>query len=249
MTCEQVRLNFEGHLPDVEARTVREEVAEHVSICADCSRYVEEQTALALKLRVMRESAPAVPESLDAAVVARYRQYVGREQASSSQRSRRFFPVVAWAWSGAAAAVLAIAAIWFFFPGHKVASTQVSTPTPSATIKSAPAAPRTPALPATNIAKHRLAATSRTAHPKADDRTTEAPIRVSRSLPEGFRSLMYCDSLSCPGDMEMIRVQLPASAMSRQVPGFIQASGSVTADVLVGPDGVARGIRFDEIEF
>jgi hypothetical protein len=68
-------------------------------------------------------------------------------------------------------------------------------------------------------------------------------------MPEGFRSLMYCDALSCPGDMDMIRVQLPASAMARQVPGFIQTSGSVTADVLVGPDGIARGIRLEEIEF
>jgi hypothetical protein len=68
-------------------------------------------------------------------------------------------------------------------------------------------------------------------------------------MPEGFRSLMYCDALSCSGDMDMIRVQLPASAMARQVPGFIQTSGSVTADVLVGPDGIARGIRLEEIEF
>jgi hypothetical protein len=60
---------------------------------------------------------------------------------------------------------------------------------------------------------------------------------------------MYCDELSCPQDMEMIRVQLPSSAMPRQVSGFMQTNGSVTADVLVGPDGIARGIRLEEIEF
>jgi len=60
---------------------------------------------------------------------------------------------------------------------------------------------------------------------------------------------MYCDTLSCPEAMDVIRVQLPSTAMPRQVSGFIQSSKSVTADVLIGPDGIARGIRLEEIEF
>jgi hypothetical protein len=60
---------------------------------------------------------------------------------------------------------------------------------------------------------------------------------------------MYCDALSCPDAMDMIRVQLPASAMPKPLPGFVRTGGSVTADVLIGPDGIARGIRFEEIEF
>lgn len=251
MTCEQVRLNFEGHLREAEERSIRAEVAEHVSICTECSRYVEEQRALGRSLRMVRESAPALPESLDASVVARYRQYFGQRLGASAEPDRRFIPVATWAWGAAAAVVLAGAAFWFFIPGQKKTSIQttISTPNLSAPVApESPAAPRTPPVVATNVAEHRHTATSRTS-PKAADRATEVPIRVSRSLPEGFRSLMYCDALSCPGDMEMIRVQLPASAMSRQVPGLIQTSGSVTADVLVGPDGVARGIRLDEIEF
>jgi hypothetical protein len=60
---------------------------------------------------------------------------------------------------------------------------------------------------------------------------------------------MYCDALSCGEGMDMIRVQLPSIVMPGQGSGFVQTSGSVTADVIVGPDGVARGIRFEEIEF
>jgi hypothetical protein len=62
---------------------------------------------------------------------------------------------------------------------------------------------------------------------------------------------MYCDALSCPEAMDLIRVQVPTAAMPGQVSGFIDPSGSVTADVLVGADGIARGIRFEvkEIEF
>jgi hypothetical protein len=70
--------------------------------------------------------------------------------------------------------------------------------------------------------------------PVADDLET--------SPADGFRSLMYCDDLSCGGGMQMVRVELPARAA-----GFTQVSGSpggfVTADVLIGSDGFARGIR------
>lgn len=53
---------------------------------------------------------------------------------------------------------------------------------------------------------------------------------------------MYCDELSCGGVMELIRVQLPSSGIE---PGSASAPAKapVIADVLVGPDGIARGIR------
>ena len=88
-----------------------------------------------------------------------------------------------------------------------------------------------------------------TSRSDSDRHLASTPVRAARSLPDGFRSLMYCDVLSCPEAMDMIRVQLPTSAMPGPAAGFIQPSGSVTADVLVGPDGIARGIRYEEIEF
>jgi hypothetical protein len=62
---------------------------------------------------------------------------------------------------------------------------------------------------------------------------------------------MYCDALSCPDTMDLILVQVPTTAMPGQISAFVDPSGSVTADVLVGADGIARGIRFEgeEIEF
>jgi hypothetical protein len=52
---------------------------------------------------------------------------------------------------------------------------------------------------------------------------------------------MYCDQLSCSGAMEVIRMNLPASALGMQSP--LRTSNLVAADVVVGPDGVARAIR------
>lgn len=60
-------------------------------------------------------------------------------------------------------------------------------------------------------------------------------------MPDGFRSLMYCDELSCGGAMDVLRIQLPPSAIGLMT---AEPSGNVvSADVLVGADGIARGIR------
>ena len=57
---------------------------------------------------------------------------------------------------------------------------------------------------------------------------------------------MYCDELSCVGAMEMIRVQLPSSRVAGLTPASTLPNGVIFADVLVGPDGIARSIRIEE---
>ena len=248
MTCPEVRWYFEDHRRDAEVRSDRGVVAEHVSTCADCARYVEEQRVLGLNLRLVRESAPAVPESLDRAVLVGYRRHWAEPvEVQSEKRSRRFLLGSPGVWGAVAAVVLAGAAVWFFSSRRALPTTEVPTAN-AVSVPVAPAVTPTPPTPVVRTRKNRAVAKSTTAQSEPR-KQPETPIREARPLPEGFRSLMYCDRLSCGGDMDMIRVQLPASAMSRQVPGFVQTSGSVTADVLVGPDGIARGIRFEEIEF
>ncbi len=58
-------------------------------------------------------------------------------------------------------------------------------------------------------------------------------------LPPGFASLMYCDEMSCTGQMEVIRVELPPPVTPTAGP----AAAPVMAEMLVGADGIARGIR------
>jgi hypothetical protein len=69
--------------------------------------------------------------------------------------------------------------------------------------------------------------------------------RAVAAIPNEFRGLMFCDELSCGGGMDMIRIQLPASLVPRPDSGFQPTGGAVNADVLIGPDGVARGIRIE----
>jgi hypothetical protein len=243
MTCEEIHSYIERHLYDAEF-LCDNGVAEHIATCGACNRFAEEQRELGSNLRLIRESVGPIPESLDAAAVSNYRLYVSDQQTKS--RATLVLRPAVLRWSAVAAAVLVAAAILFFESKRTVTTN----------IHPAGAQIVTRAAVAAGSAESSAVATGTQTRPKpvAKKQTRpsvqeERPVRLARSLPEGFRSLMYCDELSCPGDMDMIRVQLPSSAMPRQVSGFIQPVRSVTADVLVGRDGIARGIRFDEIEF
>ena len=261
MTCEELRLYVEEHFRDSDVGTNQGGVTEHVSSCADCSHFVEEQRALARNLTSVRQLAGEVPGSVNAAVVARYRRFVGeREQAVRTVRFRPSLAWRVWAWGAAVAAVLAVTAFWVISSKHTNMNTRERTLAPTTAVAVARAETPNPVVPmpgrdvtsnvsAKGAVKHHAVATPRAVDSRAVSRPVEVPVRMARSLPEGFRSLMYCDVLSCPDAMDIIRVQLPASAMPRQLPGFVRTGGSVTADVLVGSDGIARGIRFEEIEF
>jgi len=245
MTCEELRSYVELHLCDAEVRSDSVEIAAHIATCVDCSRFFEEQRELGSNLRLIRELVGPIPQSLDASVISNYRLFVS-EQQTKRRATIALRPALLLRWGAVAAAVLVAAAI-LYFHGQKPVVTDAhprnAQPARQGAIAEAPA--KSPATAAATQTRRKPVAKAHTQPSLAKER----PVRLARSLPEGFRSLMYCDELSCPGDMDMIRVQLPSSAMPRQVSGFIQPVRSVTADVLVGRDGIARGIRFEEIEF
>lgn len=246
MTCKELRWYFEDHLRDAEIRSARGSVAEHVATCADCSRFVAEQRELGRSLRDIRESAGPVPQSLDDSVLLNYRRYMAEQSAPRRMTGRLLYPRLVWGFAALAAGILVVA-VFVMRSRHEAAKAVVhSAPTQAVVTPVTAEKAHVPDVP--RPARRRNAVARRTPV-VVPERTASLSRRTALPLPEGFRSLMYCDELSCPQDMEMIRVQLPSTAMPRQVSGFIQTSGSVTADVLVGPDGIARGIRFEEIEF
>ena len=60
------------------------------------------------------------------------------------------------------------------------------------------------------------------------------PILVAAQQAEGYTPMMLCDPLSCSGDEQIVRMELPASEGSQ---------GSQMADVIIGDDGLVRAIR------
>lgn len=247
MNCQVVHACFEDPLrPDFDLRAASAEVAEHLVSCGDCRHFVESQRRLGAGLRLTQASAPSLPASLDAAVLNNYRK---REWKPSLPLFRSGFPrrrrVALWGWSAVGAA-LVVAAVILLAP-RKAAAPMVEKPQPAQPVASS--------QDATGGAEHitsqavdagPTAGPSRPAPAEIADQHTPAPgVVTPDALPASFRGLMYCDALSCGGTMEVIRVQLPASAVAL-APRSVSSGDAVFADVLVGPDGIARGIRIVE---
>ncbi len=256
MTCQELRSHFE----DFKGMAARQqpdsaEVAAHTAICAPCSHFIEEQEELAAGLRLLRESAPEILASLDATVLANYGRFAAR--AASAARitpRRRISLVAAFEWTAAVvvAVVIAGVALRLFFPTEEVSpvpdrvTTRQVQPAPKASMPSLAKTQPSNAIsrrPTTVVkAQRKPAAFQAPARDLAESRAPGFRSNAPEPVAAGFQSLMYCDALSCSGPMEMIRVQLPPSAVSL-TPAWTQTNGVVYADVLVGPDGIARGIR------
>lgn len=233
MTCHEVCLYFEDPFR-MDAEFPRE--AEHLTHCSECARFVEARRELGGGLRIVRESAPKPSPALDAAVLSTYRRRITGDAPLVRSRTRRFTVVCL---ATAAAAALALAAALLLHPARrpetsnlKIESAQPPTAHPVTSEKSLNI------VPAINTVSSQKTRPSFARQPRRA--TQVATTKGSGS--EDFRSLMYCDVLSCGGAMQLIRVQLPSSAAA-----FEEAAASpdraIYADVLVGSDGIARGIR------
>lgn len=222
------------------------EVTEHIAGCANCRRLMETRAEMNGRLHLLRESAPPFPASLDAAILANYRRQTATLETSQSVLSRTQFRLGSWRLSAAVAAVLLIFAAVLVLRKSSV-TTEGGGPQLANLTKTAPlpqkARPDPPVVKAAGkgtLVAHRDGS-KLTASTKQGPGAV-SPAKLEDSATDGFRSLMYCDELSCDGGMEVVRVQLPSRSA-----GFMPASADgdrvVTADVLVGADGFARGIR------
>lgn len=242
MTCQEIHSKLADHLPD-DGKPLSVELAKHIAHCAACQRFATEQEDLAKNLRAVRECAGEVPKSLDAAVLTAFRRHVAERTRSNANVVRMFRPAIVWRWSVAVAIVL-IAVVLFIArkkPASMVAAPRVTNP--PANLVAQASTDGAPTSSASQPAK--LAAVGpRHRHMPHHTGAAVSPGSTASSIPEEFRSLMYCDELSCPGEMDLVHVQLPLSAVARPV--GLTRGNVVNADVIVGLDGIARGIRFEQ---
>jgi hypothetical protein len=71
--------------------------------------------------------------------------------------------------------------------------------------------------------------------------TQNAAQSASSTWP-GYSNLMYCDPVVCSGPMQVVHIKVPVDQVKPNV-GQSDGKSFVNADVVVGPDGVARAIR------
>lgn len=237
MNCQELHNHFETN-PRLDA-DFPPAVVSHATSCASCSRFVDEQLALKKSLQSLRETAAEAPDTFDARVLADFRMR-GLDAKPTMLSLGHISSSSALRWGVAGAAALVIAAI-LFTSTRRAPKANLQTQTRSGAVASvsSDATPLvTPKVPAPSMKPKR-----RVIPRPVPNRSAVASNRLDNRLPAGFRSLMYCDALTCSAPMQMIRVQIPSGLIARPTPSLVNTSGAVNADVLIGSDGIARGIR------
>jgi hypothetical protein len=235
MNCQELKSYFEDISLMSADTAIEARLTEHVAGCPKCSRFIERQKELRARLAALRESASSPPSALDEIILATYRKQVAGLRASAEAAKARkpgSRSSLRWTFGLVAAMALVVILIWpRKQPGVAI---QPATPVPAiSSTRLDPAAPNIPQKQGGEKRRH-----------GAPKRTQAAVSSASMSspVPEGFRSLMYCDELSCGGAMDVVRIQLQPSDVGL-IAAAQQNSNVVSADVLVGADGIARGIR------
>jgi len=242
MNCREVRSYLEQNSLITDFQDESAQIAQHILGCTECSRLVEAQKETRLGLCLLRTSAPEVPTSLDAAVLANYRRQIATQPLSAAPWHWRT-ALLKWGLAGASVAALVVYAVI----AVRKPSNTVSTPPLIVT----PAPPKTAEVvrdsPPHGVAHKRPLVTPRpkqwntNAVPRQAE-TVASASTLAQPFADDFRSLMYCDELICGGGMEVVRVHLPAQPAGLLLPSA-PTNRVVSADVLVGADGFARGIR------
>jgi hypothetical protein len=241
MTCRELQSYCDELESTADVRQLPAAAMQHAADCDSCRCFVETRKEILARLQLLREATLAVAPSLDATVLARYRETMAVPAHSTGSHWRRLSAL----WRLAAISIAALVILVAITLTRK-------TPNPAEPHAQVPHAPdiTRPKVPhparTERPVAHRNAADVREATARKPNtaigrhQVAVAPIRQADS--QEFRSLMYCDELSCNGGMDVVRVQLPALPA-----GFLPAPNtpirSVSADVLVGADGFARGIR------
>jgi hypothetical protein len=187
------------------------------------------------RLRELRESMADVsaPESVESAVMAAFRE---------RKASRRRLPRIAPVWRWAAAACVALMAL---FAGWRMMQ-----PEPKPEIAREVPKPAAPAPVVTEPAPM-TAAVAVPARPKRVKPTVRPAVRPVPPQPQqedaaaAFVALPYAPPLAPAEDQHVVRVRLPRAAM-RQFGMFVREDRMrepVQADFLLGQDGVARAVR------
>jgi hypothetical protein len=225
MTCKE--FDFYSST-EMRSGLLSSEAAMHVEQCKACREMWHREQELARRFQDLRESASHPSPQVEVAVMAAYRKkFTAKTDRGNRRRVAALKPIV---WMGLAATLVV---------GALLLSRQNSEPTTDNVTWNPPRI----AAPPLKIEVRPTTATVKKPHrPHTAKGNSAPPVMEARDSTAGFQSLMYCDELSCSGPMDVIRIELPAPAMTR-VPTWQRRNGFVQADVVVGSDGIARAIR------
>lgn len=235
MNCRQFDRVFVDAAPGRLMDTaVRDEALAHARNCSRCAAQMGEQYRLTSDLRALGEEwgAAGAPEYVEARVLEAFRR--GKHQAEESRpgRLRRWL-----IWAMAAAASIAAMLV-----GFRTLAPPQPNEHPAMAIK-APSAP----IPAVEVAHSQPSRPVPSLRKRAVRRPRPKPFSAeNREIATGFFPLPHGDSLPAMEVAPVVRVRLPRTVLlSFGLPmNEDRAAEPVLADVVLGPEGTARAIRF-----
>lgn len=239
----------------------RAQALAHTTVCKRCEEILALQSGLSEGLRSLAQDTKAASPRMDLEekVLAAFRERTREVSVSASSDYRRY-PAAA----VAAVVLLAVGlGAWRWYASSVPRQTQQASSrdlapgsgsanrdeSPVATVDQAPA-PKPSVVLAPRKSQRRLKPSIRLSRANVAKRSQKSlPPAVSPATQEvvtHFVSLGYGNTLDLQDGGQMVRVQLPRSALARfGLPmNMNRADERITADVLVGADGVARAIRF-----
>jgi hypothetical protein len=239
----------EGRL---EPNALRDEALAHAAACARCARRFDEENALSADLRAFAVATEAceTPERIGEDLLMAFRRgLTGPAPVSAPLRPLKGR---SWLWGAAAAMLLAGTLIAVRESRRGEPARPPSPPSKTAVAEGvasmAPFAPVHSPKPAPRAATRRAAPTVRA--PVA--RIEPARAEVDEEEAAEFVPLQAGDALGDVESVQLVRVQLSPSAVAAL--GWTESEEAagrrfstdlrVSADLVVGQDGVARAIRF-----
>lgn len=234
---------------------------DHARSCLRCGARLSDQRKLAVALRAVNSAASSeqAPASVEHSLLSAFRaRFDASCPATAVGTTRRGGPRrgggVAWpVWAVAAATMLllGLVAVWKLRPSAPVLPVErVSSPPQVTNEKAAEVVTvgKGETQPASAAVRHLVSRPRRAAKHGAPSKPDAAPEQgAATEVTTRFYPLPYGSGLGLDEGWALVRVQVPrASLASLGVPVSAgSASGEMlTADVVVGQDGLARGIRF-----
>jgi hypothetical protein len=218
----------------------------HERECADCAEWLQNRHALAGALQVLRNSAVGMeaPLGVEQNVMRAFRGNAHAVLTAEPKplplpqvfafRLSRVFEFGAYAAAAAALAVTLGIGVWYLQQHQKAGDTAAQQNTKAEPMQQSARSNVATQASAQLKPAHTIQHVSNTGNVAVRQSSGSVPILVAAQQAEGYTPMMLCDPLSCSGDEQIVRMEIPASEGSQ---------GSQMADVIIGEDGLVRAIR------
>ncbi len=257
MTCREFKHSAASLTLWELSQAQDEQILTHAEQCEGCSGWLQNQRTVAASLHTLQaqtaamEAGPKVERTLlrafrQSTAASSPQPMVARVSAPTAFRLSHFFEV------GAYVAVAAAIIVSVFLGVRLLQHSSRTVPVQSGIApvstrpllqKPAVAAPEDSSKLASSVTHERVTSAVRSRPQRSDSArvATAAVPAVAAEEPQndadaGYVALMFCDPLSCSGDSQVVRMELPAN-------GAEQNSQPAIADLVVGYDGVVRAVR------